>query len=119
MIISILQVRGSKERDQGHAARIHPLGLWAPKSMVFLNKGRRLFSHPRVSPEKHKVTHHPIFKGNRRTQQILNTAFLLFSYPDPLPGQELVVRDHALQLVSCLSLTMMLSSAQTDDQQLL
>ena len=89
-----------KEHDQGHAAGIHPLGHWAPNSM-FTPKQRQTFLRGKQSHPPPHLHRDQVSKAD-------------FYFPAPNPrgaGSQGPMLDSPL-------LTMMLSSAQKDHQQL-
>lgn len=89
-----------KEHDQGHAAGIHPLGHWAPNSM-FTPKQRQMFLRGKQSHPPPHLHRDQVSKAD-------------FYFPAPNPsgaGSQGPMLDSPL-------LTMMLSSAQKDHQQL-
>ena len=89
-----------KEHDQGHAAGIHPLGHWALNSM-FTPKQRQMFLRGKQSHPPPHLHRDQVSKAD-------------FYFPAPNPWG---AGSHGPMLDSPL-LTMMLSSAQKDHQQL-
>lgn len=75
----------SKGHDQGHVARIYPLGLWAPSTMFFPKQRQMSFFSSSCFPKE--TQGHPVSKATAEDSGFWALSFLLPSYPLTITGK--------------------------------